>query len=85
MATHALFVASSVNGGFTYKLTPDEQGEVTISEAIPASKGNSYITVVSEIFALTEAAKFLRLEADEHYMDSTADSRSGGRCWLVGQ
>ena len=75
---------SFVNGGFIYKLTPDELGGVTISEAIPASKGNSYITVLSEILGLTEAVKFLRLEADEHYMDSTTGSRSGGRCWLVG-
>lgn len=54
VATHSPFVVSSVNDGFIYKLTPDEQGEVTISEAIPASKGDSYITAVSEILGLGE-------------------------------
>lgn len=54
VATHSPFVVSSVNEGFIYKLIPDENGEVTISEAIPASKGDSYITAVSEILGLSE-------------------------------
>lgn len=53
VATHSPFVVSSVNDGFIYKLTPDAQGEVTISEAIPTSKGDSYITAVSEILGLS--------------------------------
>ncbi len=54
VATHSPFVVSSVNEGFIYKLNPDEHGEVTISDAIPASKGDSYITAVSEILGLSE-------------------------------
>ena len=54
VATHSPFVVSSINEGFIYKLIPDENGEVTISEAIPASKGDSYITAVSEILGLSE-------------------------------
>jgi predicted ATP-binding protein involved in virulence len=54
VATHSPFVVSSVNEGFIYKLIPDENGEVTISEAIPASKGDSYITAVSEVLGLSE-------------------------------
>ena len=54
VATHSPFVVSSVNEGFIYKLIPDENGEVTISEAIRASKGDSYITAVSEILGLNE-------------------------------
>lgn len=54
VATHSPFVVSSVNEGFIYELDPDEHGEVTISDAIPASKGDSYITAVSEILGLSE-------------------------------
>lgn len=54
VATHSPFVVSSVNEGFIYKLTPDAQGAVTISEVLPASKGDSYISAVSEILGLSE-------------------------------
>jgi predicted ATP-binding protein involved in virulence len=54
VATHSPFVVSSVNEGFIYKLVPDENGEVSITKAIQASKGDSYISAVSEILDLTE-------------------------------
>lgn len=54
VATHSPFVVSSVTEGFIYQLNPDAEGEVTISAAIPASKGDSYITAVSEILGLSE-------------------------------
>lgn len=54
VATHSPFVVSSVNEGFIYKLIPDDDGVVTISEAIPASKGDSYVSAVSEILGMTE-------------------------------
>lgn len=54
VATHSPFVVSSINEGFIYKLIQDEHGEVIISEAIAASKGDSYINAVSEILGLSE-------------------------------
>ncbi|GAA5122469.1 hypothetical protein GCM10023212_19190 [Luteolibacter yonseiensis] len=54
VATHSPFVVSSVNEGFIYRLTTNEDDEVSISKAIPASKGDSYVTAVSEILGLSE-------------------------------
>jgi predicted ATP-binding protein involved in virulence len=54
VATHSPFVVSSLNEGFIYKFMPHEDGTVTISDAIPASKGDSYVNAVSEILGLSE-------------------------------
>jgi predicted ATP-binding protein involved in virulence len=54
VATHSPFVISSLNEGWIYKLQADAKGKVTISEPIPASKGDSYITAVEDILGVDE-------------------------------
>ena len=56
-----------------------------IPPLIIAGREDGRPILITNFRALTEAVKFLRWGADENHMDSTTGSRSGGRCWLVGQ
>ena len=49
VATHSPFVISSLNHGWIHPFYLDAAGRVTIGKPIPASAGDSYISVVEEI------------------------------------
>jgi predicted ATP-binding protein involved in virulence len=54
VATHSPFVIASLNHGWIHSLKMGQDGKATIEKPIPASKGDSYITVVEEIMGVKE-------------------------------
>lgn len=53
VATHSPFVIASLNHGWIHRLKLDD-GVVTPQDPLPASQGDSYITVVEDIMGLKE-------------------------------
>ncbi len=54
MATHSPFVIASLNHGWIHPLTLDATGKAHVEQPIPASEGDSYISVVEDIMGLKE-------------------------------
>jgi hypothetical protein len=54
VATHSPFVIASLNHGWIYPLTLDKDGKARASNPVPASPGDSYISVVEEIMGVKE-------------------------------
>ena len=54
VVTHSPFVVSSLNVGWIHKFTRADDGLVQIARAVPASRGDSYMTAVQEILDLDE-------------------------------
>jgi hypothetical protein len=54
VATHSPFVIASLNHGWIHPLTVDAGGNAGAEKAIPASKGDSYVSVVEDIMGLKE-------------------------------
>lgn len=54
VATHSPFVIASLNVGWIHRLTLGSDGKVKIEEPIPASAGDSYVSVVEDIMGLQE-------------------------------
>lgn len=53
-ATHSPFVISSVNSGWIHILRMDDNGVVKADDAIPCSKGDSYLDVVEDVLDLKQ-------------------------------
>ena len=75
VATHSPFVISSLSHGWIHPLSLEKNGKVKIKEPVPASAGESYISILEEIMELKESynpeteellAKF-RAERDRAY------------------
>lgn len=54
VATHSPFVIASLNVGWIHRLTLGAEGWVKVEEPIPASAGDSYVSVVEDIMGLQE-------------------------------
>jgi predicted ATPase len=54
VASHSPFLIASLNHGWIHPLTMGADGKVTFNEAVPASEGDSYISVVEDIMGLKE-------------------------------
>ena len=54
VATHSPFVIASLNHGWIHPLSIGENGKVKFEEVIPASEGDSYVSVVEDIMGLKE-------------------------------
>jgi predicted ATP-binding protein involved in virulence len=54
VATHSPFVISSINHGWIHVLKMAKDGRVSAREPLPASKGDSYISVLEDIMGLEE-------------------------------
>ena len=54
VATHSPFLIASLNYGWIHQLTQEEVGRVKIEKPIPASEGDSYVTVVEDIMGVKE-------------------------------
>jgi predicted ATP-binding protein involved in virulence len=54
VATHSPFVIASLNHGWIHPLTMTSTCQVKVEKPIPASKGDSYISVVEDIMGMKE-------------------------------
>ena len=54
VASHSPFVISSVNHGWVHPLTLEPDGKVKVRQPVPASAGDSYISVLEDIMGLQE-------------------------------
>ena len=54
VATHSPFVISSLSHGWIHPLSLEQNGKVKIKEPVPASAGESYISVIEEIMGMEE-------------------------------
>lgn len=54
VATHSPFVISSLNHGWIHRLILHENGIVTVEQPMPASAGDSYISVLEDIMGVNE-------------------------------
>lgn len=54
VATHSPFLIASLNHGWIHPLTMGADGKVKVEEPIPASEGDSYVSVVEDIMGLKE-------------------------------
>ena len=54
VATHSPFLIASLNHGWIHPLTMGPDGKVKVEEPIPASEGDSYVSVVEDIMGLKE-------------------------------
>ena len=54
VATHSPFVISSLNHGWIHILKQQKDGKVAVLDPVPASEGDSYISVLEEIMGLEE-------------------------------
>jgi predicted ATP-binding protein involved in virulence len=54
VVTHSPFVIASLNHGWIHKLILEKDGKAKVLEPIPASAGDSYISVLEEIMGLNE-------------------------------
>jgi len=90
VATHSPFVIASMNHGWIHPFRMMPDGEAKVEKAVPASKGESYISVVEDIMGMkewydVETEKLLaefRLKRDKAYNgDSEAqiEARQLGR------
>lgn len=53
VATHSPFVISSVNSGWIHVLRANQDGQVTVDEPKPCSKGDTWIDAVEDVLGLT--------------------------------
>jgi predicted ATP-binding protein involved in virulence len=54
VATHSPFIIASLNEGWIHHLNLTEEGKATIDPPIPASEGDSYVSVMGSIMGVTE-------------------------------
>ena len=54
VATHSPFVISSLNHGWIHPLTMGKDGSVKLEKPVPASQGDSYISVLEDIMGIKE-------------------------------
>ena len=54
VATHSPFLIASLHHGWIHQFTQEEVGKVKIEKPIPASKGDSYVTVLEDIMGVKE-------------------------------
>ena len=85
VATHSPFVIASLNHGWIYPLTLDKDGKARASNPVPASPGDSYISVVEEIMGVKEwydpeteqlLAEFLKNRDSAYAGDTSAQARA---------
>lgn len=54
VATHSPFLIASLNHGWIHPLTLSSDGKVKAEKPVPASEGDSYVTVVEDIMGVKE-------------------------------
>ena len=54
VATHSPFLIASLNHGWIHPLTMGSDGKVKVEEPLPASEGDSYVSVVEDIMGVKE-------------------------------
>lgn len=54
VATHSPFVISSLNHGWIHRITLRSDGRAVIQEPVPASEGDSYVSVLEDVMGVKE-------------------------------